>query len=201
MLSLAFFAAANARLAQESNFLAAMWGEPSLRADDNCVKSEQCYFGSDPATDCCSGHVIDSPMCSSELSCNACKPTIGMIVAKLDSVNCESMGAPAAAETACNTIGLGEDSMFHSLCTSAITQSCEAIASAVKGGLTDPEAVCKQIGFCSPDGSTSGSKKDVFGVKCGCVEGGYCTLHQDGCCGDKSSWNIGCVPPLSMCDS
>lgn len=193
--ALALFAAVNGKvITAETPFLDAMKARNNLGLP--CIKTDQCYFGSNPA-DCCDKHVIDSPLCASDFACGACTKAVGMLVGKLNTLSCDSLSS--TSKTICSDIGLGDGNPMQNLCVEVVTGSCNAILGLVKKGTSDPAAVCAKIGFCKGE-ADEGVPGRVLGVKCGCVAAGSCTLHQDGCCSSKSSYGMPCVPPLSKCN-
>jgi len=197
--ALALFAAvSNAKLSMQSaNFLASIGIVPNPDAlRTSCIKDDQCYFGSDPS-DCCAGHVVDSPGCTESLACPACKKAAKMVVSKLIKAGCVEIIPEGVV--ACEAIGLGPEDPFADLCALTVAGSCPAIAAMVTRGIKDPGQICQKLNICKGSGGGV-SGHTVFGVKCGCVKAGSCTYHESGCCSSSSSYGLPCVPPLAKCN-
>merc|ERR1719412_2401455 len=98
-----------------AEFLTAVgWAPPKL-GTNSCVKTGQCYAGSDPAADCCDGHVIADPLqCTEELTCTACKMATKEIVSLLTKEACKLI--IPSADITCEALGLGPEAPMADLC-------------------------------------------------------------------------------------
>jgi len=173
-----------------------------LRADDDCYPNDQCYFGSD-ATECCAGHVVTNLGCSSEVSCDVCEPAVSLLIGLIDKLDCDQIASTENAEAACADIGIDESNPMNAFCGMLLKGACNEVDKILKQDVTDPKAVCMELGFCASDGNYQvQGASPVFGVSCGCVDSGDCTFYQEGCCSGVSSWAApwDCMVPLSQCN-
>lgn len=199
MFAALIFTAANARLADETKFLSEVGmslGTTVLK--DGCMATDQCYAGSDPATDCCVGHVIDDVTCTEALTCSACNKAASWLVGKVVSEGCLAI-IPEGVAT-CELIGFGPEDPFADICALVIAGSCPAVASLVSNNVTDPGEICEKLDLCAGD---DGGTDRILGTKCGCVETGYCTYNESGCCSGSAttSWSNHCFyADLSICN-
>jgi hypothetical protein len=146
---------------------AASWSD--LDPNATCFNDGHCCGAS--CDNCCNKSSHKTLKCGQDISCSDCKTIMKALVDALQVVpDCSQLHFPDI----CKALGPIIPGVTV-ICPGFLNSICDWVLKKIKQGVSDPEALCEQLGMCGSQDS-----------RCGCLPDGACNRNDEaGCCSGR----------------